>query len=241
MGLDLVELVMELEETFNFHIADEGAGSVRTVGDLYRLCLSGLQGKTSERCVSSAAFYQLRRSLAALVGVERRRVQLDAPLGGLLPAPGRRAAWRQIKETTGLRLPLLELPRGVQRCLLAASGVLTLVTVLAIGLWPARAFRPAFGAVSGLLTMAGIFLVFLYAGFRLTRPCAVEIPECCRTIRSAVKTLVNMNYGGFADRVGSFDEAEVWRIVRDRVVRVTGVPPERVTEDAQLVKDLGLD
>jgi acyl carrier protein len=37
MGLDLVELVMQTEETFAFTIPNEEAGQVQTVGDLYRL------------------------------------------------------------------------------------------------------------------------------------------------------------------------------------------------------------
>jgi len=43
MGLDLVELVMQTEETFAFTIPNEDAEEVRTVGDLYRLTLARLE------------------------------------------------------------------------------------------------------------------------------------------------------------------------------------------------------
>ena len=36
MGLDIVEMVMEVERTFRFEIPDAEAGKLRTVGDLHR-------------------------------------------------------------------------------------------------------------------------------------------------------------------------------------------------------------
>jgi acyl carrier protein len=39
MGLDTVELILRVEETFDVSLPDEDCGSIRTVGDLYRLVL----------------------------------------------------------------------------------------------------------------------------------------------------------------------------------------------------------
>jgi acyl carrier protein len=36
MGLDIVEMVMEVERTFGFEIPNSEAGKLRTVGDLHR-------------------------------------------------------------------------------------------------------------------------------------------------------------------------------------------------------------
>ena len=43
MGLDAVEIVLRTEEFFGVAIADDEAGAVRTVGDLYRLMCSKLE------------------------------------------------------------------------------------------------------------------------------------------------------------------------------------------------------
>jgi acyl carrier protein len=43
MGLDLVELVIQTEETFAFTIHNHEAEKVQTVGDLYRLVLAKLE------------------------------------------------------------------------------------------------------------------------------------------------------------------------------------------------------
>ena len=42
MGLDTVELVLRVEETFDVILPDDECGNVKTVGDLYRLILGKL-------------------------------------------------------------------------------------------------------------------------------------------------------------------------------------------------------
>lgn len=61
MGLDFVELVMAIEENFGIMIPDEEAGRVETVGDLYKLVISKMQQTSDKRCLTSAAFYRIRR------------------------------------------------------------------------------------------------------------------------------------------------------------------------------------
>jgi acyl carrier protein len=43
MGLDIVEIVLRTEETFNVDLPDDECSQVITVGDLYRLVLSKLE------------------------------------------------------------------------------------------------------------------------------------------------------------------------------------------------------
>jgi acyl carrier protein len=241
MGLDGVELLMELEETFNFQISDDEAGAVRTAGDLYRLVLSRLRRKTSERCVSSAAFYRLRRALASVLGVPRSGVRLDRPFEEFVPVASRHADWKRLQEAMVLRLPPLYHPRHLVHGLVVLSGVLALAAAQVVGLWPLRAFSSLLDLPIGIISVACLFLLFLGVGLRLTEPWAVGVPPSCATVRGTAQTLADLNYGKLAKQVGALDEAEVWRIVRDRVADATGAAPEKVTEDAQLVKDLGLD
>jgi acyl carrier protein len=42
MGLDIVELVMQVEETFSLDLLNDECEQIRTVGDLYRLVLKKL-------------------------------------------------------------------------------------------------------------------------------------------------------------------------------------------------------
>jgi hypothetical protein len=55
MGLDTVELIMEVEEAFDIKIPDEDAEKLRTIGDLHHYIANKLQ-LVSGPCLSSAAF-----------------------------------------------------------------------------------------------------------------------------------------------------------------------------------------
>jgi hypothetical protein len=56
MGLDLVELVMEIEEAFGMSIPDRDAAGLETVGQVYEYILEHrFQGK-QEACMSNIAF-----------------------------------------------------------------------------------------------------------------------------------------------------------------------------------------
>jgi hypothetical protein len=57
MGLDTVELVMEIEEAFDISIPDDRASKMLTVGDVYEFILEKTADSTlkSSTCLSAAA------------------------------------------------------------------------------------------------------------------------------------------------------------------------------------------
>ena len=76
MGLDLVELVMEIEDEFGFAIPDEDAERIQYCGDLHAYVVHRLRPLGGAPCQSAAAFYRLRRSLLRhLPPVERHQVR----------------------------------------------------------------------------------------------------------------------------------------------------------------------
>ena len=102
MGLDLVELVMEVEDEFAITIPDADAEKIQTVGDLYQYVLQRTGHPAADApppavCGSARSFYRLRAAFGAL-GADRALVR-PTPRG----PPGRwpricgrpcRAAWR---------------------------------------------------------------------------------------------------------------------------------------------------
>lgn len=71
MGLDTVELVMAIEDSFDVQIPDEQAEKIRTVGDAYEFIIAAKQANQTPRdvCLSAATFYRIRRSLCPLINV----------------------------------------------------------------------------------------------------------------------------------------------------------------------------
>ncbi len=87
MGLDIVELGLAVEHAFEIALPDEEASKVVTVGDLYTLVLSKVNGLSSPRCLTSAAFYQTRRAIMEALGVERIPIPVSLGCYSLLATP----------------------------------------------------------------------------------------------------------------------------------------------------------
>jgi acyl carrier protein len=76
MGLDLVELAMDVETQFRLSISPADGAAISTAGDLHRYVCQNIQNGPI-RCVSQQAFYALRRVLQR-AGVARSEVRLES-------------------------------------------------------------------------------------------------------------------------------------------------------------------
>jgi len=90
MGVDLVELVIEVEKAFGIAILDEDAGNIITVGQLYDYVVAKLPAQETECCLTATAFYQFRSALTGQFGVDRREVRPSALVGIIVREPTRR-------------------------------------------------------------------------------------------------------------------------------------------------------
>jgi acyl carrier protein len=110
MGLDTVELVMRIEEEFSIDLPDAELENVRTVGDLYQVVLDKLE--TTPSCLSSKAFYRVRRALVECLNLSRRVVRPSTLLDSLMPRASLIQHWQKIADHTGLALPALKRRRN---------------------------------------------------------------------------------------------------------------------------------
>ncbi len=244
MGLDAVEIVMEVEETFDISIEDKDAEKLRTVGDLYRYILARieLQEKVpgaAPVCLKSRVFYRFRAALLGGFGVDRRSVNPTKPIEQLVPIAGRRVAWRRLGELLGWRLPELRPPAAVESILF----VLPLVTLLSALIYGALALAISLDGVI-VFGLLGLLLspLVTWVGLRLASPWAVHFPADCGSVRGVVERTLALNYGAIRHEAGGWTQPEeVWITLREIFVKVLGVRPEEVTEDADIVRDLGVD
>jgi hypothetical protein len=114
MGLDTVELVMEIEAALDLAIPDQNAAQLGTPRDVVRYAAARRTMRREEACRSRALFYQLRRALAEIEGWEEQRLRLDTPLSiGFW-------RWGQVYETLRARCARdgwpLRLPRPRTLC-----------------------------------------------------------------------------------------------------------------------------
>ena len=238
MGLDLVELVLEVEKTFSITVDERGGPTIATAGDLHCYVLERLGPEDHADCLSNVVFYRLRRALTDTFGFDRARVRPETPVETLLPRKTRLDDWRRLGAALGLTLPALERPGWVYQVVLPAwvVGILTTVFLLVIlvidrdGLFYNREPLLA-AAVVGFVVAVGVEVA--------TRPLERLLPPGCESVRELVEALVSLNFARLSSEQRRWNRDDVWTAVRGIVARVFQLPPEEVTETTRFVQDLG--
>jgi hypothetical protein len=196
---DPMAVVMDIEERFGITIADEEAEKIRTMGQLYDFVLARVARGQAQVCVTSAAFYRLRRALGEVCGVPRGRVRPRARLEQLVPLADRPRYWQELRaRLSDLHLPGLRRPAWLVRRIEAASLVPLFLAVLgSMALVAVLGHTPA-GPLVAILVVLGCPLVGIVGMFavcraacRRTEHYAVHIPAACATVRDTVYTLVS--------------------------------------------------
>jgi acyl carrier protein len=247
MGLDGVELLMEVEDEFGITIDDDAPpaeGDV-TVGDLYRHILEKLRAKgevlgpdASAKCLSSAAFYVFRRGLCDEFGLDRQRVRPSTRMEDLVPKADRRRRWRALSMRLGLDLPKLE----------RAPAMLTAIRCSTVAVFAAGfAFLYA-GWIPPMAVWAltGGSIGFAVIALALTGPLAIHFPRATQTVRGMVLRVLATNLKKIAGAPPPqaakrrLHPDEVWEMLRSIVVEQLDIPPEEVTKKARFYKDLGV-
>jgi acyl carrier protein len=229
MGLDLVELVMEVEDAFAFSIPDEDAAGLNTVGKLYDYVLARRFRGKPDACLTSMTFYRIRRTLLSVLQIPRATVRPTTELAAIIPKR-RRRTWRAIQRASGLRLPFLRRPRWV----------VTLATLAALGFgiaMPVHLGLKPFGG--GVMVAILSTAVFAYALSWLTEFLAYEFPPDVATVGQLAKATLARNYRPLvAESQKPASDAEVWDILQRIIGEQLGVRPDQLTKEMDFVKDL---
>jgi acyl carrier protein len=233
MGLDTVELVMEIEEAFDISIPDDRASNMLTVGDVFEFILEKTADSTlkSSTCLSAAAFYDLRRQMRSL-GLSHSEIRPKTKLERVIPLIGRRTYWQTLSSRMDLRFPRLGRPSWL--ALLNCMLVAIVAYASFLGFAPQNVVAGIFAAVA-LGIISAVTLIFL------TQPFAIYPASTCSTIRDLVTNLVAMNYNTLATRYSTRNPTDVWNALQLIVAEQLGVDRSAVVPHARFVQDLGAD
>ncbi len=230
MGLDGVEIVMEVEERFGVTLSDEETGGVRTVGDLLGLLESRVARRQAGECLSLPAFLQLRRAVREVTQFDRRIRPSDL-VTDVLDEEQRRQLWDRLpvllnSYPTGLARPS-HIERRIWIGVFAVSGTTLWLTAQSYDFgWALLALGLAF-------VLSAIFF------YRVTEPLCTEPMKGYATFGDLTLRLVGREATtvGFPANSNDLLFAELRQVIVDQL----GVDPDKVTRDARLVEDLGLD
>lgn len=237
MGLETVEILMQVEDHFDIRIPDDRLAQIRTVDDLNRCVLQILQrGQALEdkhrNCPSIPAFVSLRRELMQLTGANRRTLRPRTSLARLIPVWKRRRAWRELTRRTRIGLPSLLRPPSVQ---VALACLPVIVASLAFAILVRTTDSVALAILPALLT---IFVTGAF-GVVLTRPLAVCFPDSCLTLADAVRLARPPEYPAAGNPlVRDIDPDQVATVIVSIVADVTCLPVEKIEPGSRFVEDL---
>lgn len=226
MGLDGVELLMEVEETFGIAVTDEEATTARTPRMLIELVLSKLRIVRETTCLSQKAFYLLRRALMDHVGAARRAIRPDTPLHELIDTDQAGQLWPNLSRTLAVpRWPELVRPRLLVAGIHALTGIALVATFV-------RTLPLSFQAAV-ILGLAAAIVVEV-AAFYVTRPWRTHVPDDMASVRDVVP------YAATSERIAQTRE-QVALIVKILVIEQFGLEEADYREDADFGRDLGMD
>lgn len=231
MGLDIIELVMEIEDAFSIEIPDDKASRMLTVGDVHKFIIANTNlVSDSSACLSAVTFRSIHRAAKSL-GVNDRLRPRDSTLR-LLPEFNRRGFWAELERASELKMPRLCRPRWI---VAVATSVDLLLTVW-VGYSIYRSTQSQVASIASAVAVS-IFLGVVLSV--LTAPLAVLPGTSFKTLRGLSETVLGLNFRTLAERYDGAHSNDVWLALRAIVAEQLGVSPEVVTPTASFVKDLG--
>ena len=236
MGLDAVELVMDLEDAFGIDISADDSEHFTTVGDLFEFLKARTDLAPAGTCLSASTFYEIKNGLRSAGIGERFGPSTD--LATILPRKDRRSLWTTLERNTQFRLPTLARPSWV---IIANVAITTSASIL-------LALIASGQEVSGVVFFAvGIACLFII-GFLtalVTRPLATNFGAEFRTFRGLSERVLALNVVKIRNKHSpnpdQMSTSDIWIVLKNIIVEQLGVDADEVTPEANFVKDLGLD
>lgn len=235
MGLDSVELVMEIEDEFSIRVPLIWYEQMKTVDDMCRLIASHLDINGKPLCRAPRAFCKLRQGLMAL-GHSRSNVRTKTQLTEFIGDSGVQAFWRRLIEQTRFDLPELRRPPELVLLLITLPIVMFLGSLAAVFIVPLQDWP----VVSLLLTLATL-PVYVVGAIFLTRPFATLLPVGCVTVGDLVR--VTLQFNDFAPITGAShpEPSQIYDRVCKIISKTVNIPIEDIHPHSRFIEDLWVD
>jgi hypothetical protein len=226
MGLDFVEIVMDVEKTFGIRFRSDEFGSIQTVGDFISLIRLRIVAADNVACPSLSQFLQLRSLVREVASKPDLRIRPSEQLQSSLSSHEIRRLWQLMQERFGIYPATLQLP-----CFLWYAGLLIILTILIGSVWYSMAIDsfllPLAIFASAFIT---IFLIVMSAQFRSVPPKGwATFGDVTRQLSGTVVASRNLHLRS--------DELILEKI-RPIFSDILNVNPNEIVPSARLIEDL---
>jgi hypothetical protein len=229
VGEETAELLALIEESFAVKLGNYSVLEGITVGELAQRIEQQAHYPAQDRCLSSVAFYELRRALSAAVHAPRNAIRPGTLLASLLCWNDRRKNWRQIEARLGLVLPNLTCPAGL--------GIFCFVLPALVMIY-LRGFRGVHLTALQILLWSLVTMIAL--GWACI-PLARTFPRNCATVGDLAKLILARNYSEFAAKSGSSCERGILPSLQFLIATACDLASTSITPETRIPVDLGID
>ena len=233
MGLDSIEILVEVEKAFEIKIPDQEAEKIITVGNFHDVVWLHVNHRQSNKCKSQGLFYKLRQSLVEVFHIPKESLKPDTSLNDIFPQEDRRKYWRKLSLANGLDFPNLVLPPHYST-FLSSIGLITIGGGLAISLILMLFFD--FTKWTLLIPLAGISITYFIS--KLLNSRRTEFTQ--ENISDLTNKILVLNYNTL-NRGGEVNRKEVELIVSNIIADNSGLELDEVTPDKKICDDLGIN
>jgi acyl carrier protein len=233
MGLDSVEILMKVEDTFRIKIPDQEAEQILTVGDFHNTVWRHLSGKHSDKCKSQLLFYKLRKSFADTFNFSPQQLTPDTSPEEIFPITNRRQAYLNFADTANLKFPDLVLTKPWTK-VLTTFGFATILGGLITSLILINLFD--FSKWTLLIPVVSIILTIFLSS--LLNPKRTKIKEI--TIREFTQHTLALNYSTLIISEGT-NRQEIENVINDIIADMAGLDLEVISSEKKIADDLGID
>ncbi len=242
MGLDGVEIIMKIEESFDIVIEDSVAEKIRTPGQLIDLVLSKV-GRTSHgACLTQRAFHRVRGFLVKQFGRERQQIRTDTSMISLFPCRTRKSDIRKVLEFVGVAREFKFFrPIWLKAAIFAGALLIGIVTAVLIDSHPIHSSNLVVNLTHEMPMVPGALLsaLFCWLTVSATKGFRVEFSKSIVNIGDFSRWVVANAPEVVKAPPGQWSREQVSEMTRQIVVDVLGRDKD-YREDADFVKDLGL-
>lgn len=227
MGMDSVEIVMEVEDAFDICIEDAQAEKITTPRQLIDLIEHKVANVRTPICLTHRAFNLLRAFLMRRHSLPRLKISPDAEMGQLIP-PKQRANFLSSLaiELDAGEPPALKRPKWLFLLLLAIS-----IAAAVLAGWRAAPFYIAAWPVGILIGLCGAVV---------TKPLRTEFPKKFTTVGDLSQWIRKHKPDLATQAQRTYTREQIAARVREIVIKILGCE-KQYHEDARFVQDLGMD
>jgi acyl carrier protein len=232
-GMDSIEILMKVEDTFGVKIPNREAEQILAVGNFHDTVWRHVSCIYSQRCKSQGLFYKLRRSVEELFDISTQQFHLNTSPNEVFPHRNRRQAYFAFAQSTNLKLPVLVLTRPWAR-VLNTFGLCTILGGLATSLILINFF--AYSKWALLSPVLGIASTILLSKVFEPKRTLIKAP----TVKAFTEQTLTLNYATLMTEEGT-NRREMEMIINHIIADMAGLELEEITPEKKISDDLGID